>query len=85
MNREQCVGCIYWRRLCGGGGDDHHNGYFACHYLLLTDMRRKVDENNRDICLSRDLDKSHKISDTTYKNTRTNSSTTGEGYKLWKE
>lgn len=49
MNRHQCRGCSYFRRLsCGGGGGE--KGYNACHHMLDTGKARK---RNGDICLSR--------------------------------
>lgn len=49
MNREQCVGCAYF--LAGRAANDATNGERFCHYLLYTNKRRQVGEN--EICLSR--------------------------------
>jgi len=49
MNREQCVGCAYFisGRSCGDSRDEDR----FCHYMLYTQKRRQVGEN--EICLSR--------------------------------
>lgn len=49
MNREQCVGCAYF--LAGRAANEAQNSERFCHYLLYTQKRRQVGEN--EICLSR--------------------------------
>lgn len=49
MNRHQCRGCSYFRRLSWGSGGGKA-GYKACHHMLDTCKPRK---RIGDLCLSR--------------------------------
>lgn len=49
MNREQCVGCGYFRN--GNGGTDGTENEKFCHYMLYTGNRRARGKDG--ICLSK--------------------------------
>lgn len=49
MNREQCVGCAYF--MSGRSYTNAPDVERFCHYMLYTNKRRQVGEN--EICLSR--------------------------------